>query len=356
MKRILFISINQFGYNTDLYKYSEYLTNTYDVYYLSINAGLPKVQTSKVNLVYLNRAKEGAKARLGLFYDSLRYIKRLNPNIVFMKYYAGCSILRLFYPNKKIVVDIRTATIDNDRKTREKKDKLISIEANLFNNISVISEGLLSKFSLNPNKTFILPLGADRVVKHKIQEKKMFLLYVGILDMRNLEDTILGFETFYKKYKDQLSCKYTIIGYSYKKEYEDKIVDIINTRNLQDVVHFAGRKKFDELTPYFEQNNIGVSYIPITDFFQHQPPTKTYEYIQNGLICIATNTLENRKVINDSNGVLINEGRDSFFEGLEKIYSRLESYNISKIMEDSNKYSWFNIVENILKPQLEKIK
>ena len=118
---------------------------------------------------------------------------------------------------------------------------------------------------------------------------------------------------------------------------------------------YVGRKEYNELQPFFETHNIGVSYIPITEYFQYQPPTKTYEYIRNGLVCIATNTFENQKVINRSNGVLINEGKQSFCEGLEHIYQNFDEYNSKNISKAAAKYSWDNIINNILKKHITKI-
>lgn len=355
MKKILFISLNQYGYNTDLYNYSKYLTDEYKVSYLCMDTYLPRVSSENVNVDYINNPRKRTNLRYKLLLKSVNYIRNINPDIIFMKYFAGCSLIRLIYPKKKILLDIRTATIDSNKKIRKKKDTILSLESGFFKYISVISNGLIDILRLNIIKTFVLPLGADKMINFRIKDKKMYLLYIGILDNRKIEDTILGFELFYHKYKNIIPCKYTIIGYGDKKEYEEIITNLIKERCLQGVVSFLGRKKHDELKPFIIDNNIGVSYVPISTYYQHQPPTKTYEYIQNGLICIATNTFENRKVINKNNGILINDNVEDFFHGLEKIYNNFDEYDPLVIINESEQYSWFNIVKNILKPNLRDI-
>lgn len=357
MKTILFISTEQYGYNTDMLKYSEYLNDEYKMTFLTVDTGLKKVSINSAEVIYTKKQKIGLLTRLSLAVKSIMLIYKSNPVYIFVKYFAGCSIIYLFCHRKKMIVDIRTATISNDARIRNFKDKVLSFEANIFKNISVISEGVLKKLKLNRKKTFVLPLGADRFVANPCQSESrvMHLLYVGTLDYRNIHDTIKGFGAFYNKHRNEVVCKYTIIGFADNKEYEEEVIKTIMDYGLSQIVYYVGRKRYDELSQFFETHNIGVSYVPITEYFQYQPPTKTYEYIQNGLVCIATNTVENQKVINESNGVLINEGAQAFCEGLEHIYQNLNAYNSKEISDSAAKYSWENIVNTIFKQHIAKI-
>lgn len=357
MKTILFISTEQYGYNTDMLKYSEYLSDEYKMTFLTVDTGLKKVSINSAEVIYTKKQKIGLLTRLSLAVKSIMLIHKTNPTYIFIKYFAGCSIIYLFCHRKKMIVDIRTATISNDARIRNFKDKILSFEANRFKNISVITEGVLKKLKLNENKTFVLPLGADRIIEEPCQSerRRMDVLYIGTLDYRNIHETIEGFKEFYVHHKNEIPCRYTIIGYANKKIYEEKMYNAIRTCGLSDIVNYVGRKKYEELGPFLESHNIGVSYVPITEYFQHQPPTKTYEYVQNGLVCIATDTFENRKVINESNGILINEGAMEFYKGLEHIYQNLDKYDSRKISESAAKYSWENIVDNILKPYIIRL-
>ena len=98
-----------------------------------------------------------------------------------------------------------------------------------------------------------------------------------------------------------------------------------------------------------------MSYIPLTQYFNFQPPTKTFEYLSSGMITIATSTAENISVINERNGILIRDNEDSLFEGLRILYNNKNNYNSFQIQDNSSQYSWENIVFNNLLPYLNKL-
>ena len=67
---------------------------------------------------------------------------------------------------------------------------------------------------------------------------------------------------------------------------------------------------------------------------------------------IATNTFENRQIVNEKNGVLIQDITEDFCRGLEHIYNQRKTYNSSNIRKSVEQYTWNNIVNNTLKPYL----
>ena len=93
----------------------------------------------------------------------------------------------------------------------------------------------------------------------------------------------------------------------------------------------------------------------MTPYFDCQPPTKTFEYLLSGMPVIATATYENSLVVNDGNGVLINDTADSFCEGLEKLANNRVVYNSEKILTTCKQYTWENIIHNDLKSYLIKV-
>lgn len=353
----MFISSSQYGYNTDYFKYCEYLSKFYKIYYVCFDSRQPRFENENIT-VYYTDYKKGFVTKKKLVQFAVQNIKKINPDYIYIKYFPSCSLICRKIKDKKAVIDIRTGSVEKLWLKRKLKNILLRIEANRFNNISVISEGLAEKLMLSKDKTFILPLGADRVADiDNINinfHDCMNLLYIGTFYQRKIEDTIQGFKMFYDAFKDKIPCRYTIIGFGDEND-EKSIAGMIDELNLQNCVHFLGRKKYDELKEYYQSHNIGISYVPITDYFQHQPPTKTYEYICNGLICIATNTIENAKVINNNNGILIKEGPDEVYRGLKAIYDNLKTFDREMIMKNSEQYSWESIVKNILEPFIQQI-
>jgi glycosyltransferase involved in cell wall biosynthesis len=70
---------------------------------------------------------------------------------------------------------------------------------------------------------------------------------------------------------------------------------------------------------------------------------------------VATNTYENRLIVNENNGVLINDSAEDFCNGLMKIYNQRNSFSSSEIRKSVELYSWEKIVNTNLKPYLQKL-
>ncbi len=358
MKKIFFVSPDQFGYTIDFYNYCEYLKESYQILFICPDMGQDRIEMENIEVHYIREYQSGLRFKIQFIIDACALINSNNPDLVYINYFPLCSLMSIFLRTKEINIDIRTGTIDDNEKRRIVKNKLMKYEANRFKYITTISEGISNELGFNKVKTTIIPLGADRL--NEQGEKQLFssnnfrLLYIGTLNKRNIDETIKGFALFLSKHKKELNAIYTIIGYSSFGE-EQIIQNTISEFSLHDYVFFLGRKKYNDLQKYFESHDIGVSYVPIKNYFQHQPPTKTYEYIQNGLVCIATETIENAKIINEKNGVLIKDSGQAFFEGLEYIYLNRDRYIAKDIMKQGESFTWKHIVNNILKFYIERI-
>jgi len=357
MKKILFVTLPQFGYDTDTYNISRILSDEYYIYFLCYDRDLKKIPDNRIKVAYIENYRRGVISKIKLVKKTIDTIAKNDIDAVFVLYFPLCSILNLFIRKRKMIVNIRTGSVAPNKIKRNIMNKLITFESKRFPAISVISESLMDMLKLNINKSFVLPLGANTVVDSIDTDIKseMSLLYVGIFDQRKIDDTIIGFINFYKKYHEKVHCKYTIIGYSDDKGTEEKLIKLINEVNINGAINFVGRVPNNELKHYFETHTIGVSYVPITEYYDVQPPTKTFEYILNGLICLATKTKENCRAINSSNGVLIDEGDKAFTDGLEIIYNNLHKYNKKDIINTSSKHSWDFIVNNIFKDKLQEL-
>jgi glycosyltransferase involved in cell wall biosynthesis len=176
---------------------------------------------------------------------------------------------------------------------------------------------------------------------------------VGTLYKRNICETIKGVALFLKNNPSMNLC-YDIIGFGNKEDIYE-LQETINNESLQGKVIFHGRKNYTELSPFFEKSNVGISYIPIVPYYDCQPATKTFEYILSGMVCIATSTYENKKLINNINGVLCNDNPESFARALEEIKENKHKYNSEAIRETLMNYTWENIIHNVMIPTLEKI-
>jgi glycosyltransferase involved in cell wall biosynthesis len=197
-----------------------------------------------------------------------------------------------------------------------------------------------------------VPLGSEIYFDKNHNFDTIKLLYVGALDDRNISETLKGLHLFLQKNeRSTVSLTYYIIGFGAETEIL-KIGNCISEYNLSDFVKIEGRKTYEELIPYFEMSNIGVVYIPQTPWYDCQPTTKLFEYMLAGMPVIATNTYENRLIVNTTNGVLINDTPEDFCKGLTNLFTALNSFKSSEIRQSVEAYTWEKIVKTNLKPYL----
>ena len=93
----------------------------------------------------------------------------------------------------------------------------------------------------------------------------------------------------------------------------------------------------------------------MTDFFDVQPTTKTFEYLFAGMPVIATATSEHKKVINDKNGVLVQDNPEGFCNGLKHLYQTRMTYDSSIIKELCSEHAWERIVRENFIPYLNTV-
>ncbi len=351
MKKILIINKSQFGYHTDYYKYCEYLRDEFDVTYVGFDGGRKKLQMENVNIKYVSY--KGIKLIRGIRFICNAIFTALTFNgIIFIHYFENCQLLKILLPWKKMILDIRTLSISPYDKQRIREDKKLQKASRHFNFITIISEGLRKKIDLDNKKSAILPLGSDIISKSNKDFFQLNLLYVGSLDGRNIHHTIEGLSIFLKRNPEITHIAYHIVG---DGRQLPELKKMVSEKGLTNVVTLHGKIPHFELQPFFDKCNIGVSYIPMTEYYEFQPPTKTFEYILSGMVCIATNTYENRLLINKENGVLCNDNPESFANALENIIAKKDLYNSEKIRKTLQRYTWENIVNFNLKPILNAI-
>jgi glycosyltransferase involved in cell wall biosynthesis len=353
MKKMLIINPAQFGYHTPTYYYCKYLKDYYSITYVGWDQNLQRINMPGVEIHYVPWQGK-TLIRSFRFLAMASILIKDKPEIIFMKYFKVISLaLRLMNPSYCYVLDIRTGSVKAHPIKRMLHDMRLKSEAKFFKNITVISQSLAEKLNLS-SKAHILPLGGDIISDANKTFDKMNLLYVGTLSRRNMELTIHGLKKFCAEFGAKIPVTYTIIGSGPNNE-EHQLRDLVDYYGLSDIVSIKGRIPPDQLKPFFDTHNIGISYIPLTDYFDVQPPTKTFEYLLSGMPVIATSTSENAKVINSENGVLIGDSINDFFDGLIKVYHKKNMFNSEEIRKASSSYTWENIVHKNLLHYLDSI-
>jgi len=345
MNKILIITQNQFGYIIDHYKWAIYLKQIYSVTLNCWDYGRKKIYQDGVCVNYKLRKGNKIRRLIEFNIEQLYHLKN-NYNTVIIKYYFGCSLLNLTR-KKNIILDIRTGCVSKNRYNRYFQNAFLRIESFFFPNIIVISNSLAQVLRIA--NYHIVPLGGDLIERERKQET-FRLLYVGILSSRNIEITIMGVNEFIKRneyYRDKVF--YTIIGSGFGNE-EQKLTALVISLGLSDNISLKGYISHGQIKEYFQKSDIGIAFIPIEERYNFQPATKTYEYLLAGMPVLATKTHENKKIITEDNGVLIEDTVQSFEKGLSTIIENYESYDSEKIKRSKDCSTWDKIVTDSLIP------
>ncbi len=353
MKKLIIINQAQFGHQNDTYYYCKYLKDDYDIVCICWDHGLPKITMDGVRVVYVNRKGNFLVRSMRFLRQALKDVNDKTA-IVFIKYFKGVSLaLRLLRPTHCFVLDIRTGSVHQNSINRMIHDARLKFETRFFKNVTVASQGLAEKLNIS-HKAHILPQGADIISSANKNFDSLHLLYVGTLFNRNMDVTIHGFKQFYEEFKNQIPLSYTIIGAGPNNE-EQALKELVSHYGLTDIVSITGMIPHTQLKPYFDAANVGVSYVPLTDYYDCQPVTKTFEYLLSGMPVIATSTSENRKVIEPENGVLMGDTAEDFYSGLKAIFEKRHLFDSAKIRTSSMNYTWEKIAKRNLKKYLGKI-
>lgn len=343
-KKIVIISQVQFGYHVPNYTYCKYLRKEFEITFICWDFNKRKISLDGINVVYVRR-------KGNFIFRSIRFIRtalntiRSNDTLIFITYFKFVTTVLKFIKRENIfILDIRTGSVEKNQFSRFFYDMIMKFESKFFKHKAVLSKNLADKMKFNSD-VYILPLGSEIISETEKVFDEMNLFYVGTFFNRRLEDTVTGFSNFYTAYKNKIKMKYTIIGRDVEGE-EQVLKNQIKKLGLSHIIDMPGEMPHDDLKQYFDSHNIGVSYIPITDYYDSQPVLKTFEYLLSGMPVIATNTTENAAVINNSNGILIQDNPQSFYHGLVNIYERRKQYNSDYIKDSAKKYSWSKIVGN----------
>lgn len=348
MKKILFIDNQQFGYLTDSYKYCEILSDRYEITYLCFDKGFKKQIVEGVRVKYVSY--KGCKTIRGIRFILRAVFKAAFFNgFIFVIYFEHFDLIKRLLPWKRMHIDIRSLSVSPDDGIREKMDNAIRHAVALFDTASAISQGVIKKIGA-AKKIHLLPLGADIISNSEKNFDKIKLLYVGTLNNRDILKTVIGLKKYIDLHPD-IEIKYEIVGDG--NDFCD-IVDYIEKEKLASFIFCHGWVHHNQLKQYFDRCNVGVSFVPITDYYEYQPPTKTYEYAFSGMYTIATGTEANKEVINPQNGIIIDDTPDDFAKSLDFIWSSRKQFDSNVIRNSVLNNSWKLIVNNYLEPILNE--
>lgn len=358
-KNIVFINPGQFGYKAGYYYYCKYLANdkNFNISFVCFDQNLPKLEIPNVKVKYVDFSGSSILRYLRWLKAVFEVMKKdkKEDTIFFMVYFKLCFVFALLFPKKLKVLDIRTGSISNNPAINWLQNQQYRFESLFFKHITILSKGLIKHIGINPRKCHWLPLGSEILSTTNKNFNSLNLIYVGTFNGRRIHDTVEGLGIYINEHnRDKFDVTYDIFGFGTDNEIK-LIEETIKKHKLQNIVKLHGRKNHVELIPYLNRCNIGVAYVPITDYYKYQPATKIIEYVLSGLVCIATNTHENKYLINSINGILCNDTARDFALKLNELSKNLKKLDSQTIRNSLIQHEWQSIVNLNLKPFINSI-
>lgn len=349
--KLLIVAPYQFGELTDCYYWAKYATQAgWDVTYLGYRYRYREIKERTcpgVRVVGVMHSSNRTIHGLKFLGTIIKEILINNYKNVILCRFPKCEILSKLFPNRNIVLDVRTLSVSPDKDTRERADNELRRIMKYFKTTTVISQGVGEKLG---GGCPILPLGAEPLSMVAKDFSSLRLFYIGTFNNRNLSQFIEGL-ALYQRDSGDSSITFDVVGGGSPEE-EKMIHDTISRTGVSGV-NLHGYLTHDEAKQFFDRCNVGVCYVPVTEYYQHQPPTKLYEYLLSGMSCIATNTISNLEVMNSNNGVVVSDNPEAVADGLLELKSQMKNYQSDSIGFSSQQYHWRNIVEKSLLPIFE---
>lgn len=348
-KKILIINPQQFGLNTDYVMYARYLGRHFkSVSYLTVDQGFPRRDEPGVRYHYVPRCRV-KQLSYALFLIRAIAMAMTFRGTIMTSNFTGCRILKRLLPWRRMAVNIRTVSVDPDEGRAAARNRRILADVQPFDRIIMISDGGAQQLGLPEAKTNIVSLGADELSTAVKNYDYARCLYIGTLTGRNILQTVQGFHAYISAPGSDSRATYDIVG---DGEEMASIRAYVEAHSLAERVRLHGFVAYDKLKPFLDRCNVGVSYVPVTRGFMYQPPTKTFEYINSGLWCIATATAANEAVVTAENGIIIADTPEAFREALLRFDAVRGSLSDSAIRSSGRPYLWPSIIDSQLIPAL----
>lgn len=336
---ILILCQKQFGIHIDTFVYSKHLKKNHHVTFICWDYNLPRQDEKNIKIIYISRKGNVFERNKRYLSGAVEFLKSNPVDICLIKYFRGCSLLKLMFPHKSFVFDIRSGYCKSFPVYRAAYNVFMYFESIFFKHITVISDAVAKQFHLHKKAT-IIPLGSYRISEKTKRFESIRLIYAGSLSDRNIDHTIKGLAIFMDAnphLKSQVT--YTIIGTGHNNELQE-LKELTARLRIKKYINIVGYIPFKKLKPHFDRHNVGVSYVPTVPFFDRQPVTKTFDYLLSGMPVIATATTGNKRIITPLNGILIKDSKIHFAKGIEAIYRKKNYFNSHAIMKASQKYHW----------------
>lgn len=301
---------------------------------------------------------------LYMYYRNVKILYADKSDLVWIGATAGYNnmflfIYKILFPKRTFFIQLFTPSVAGKKWRRNLLNFLLGINLRFFDHIGSGTDDNVAAFRLKKKKLIFTDPGYnDYAFQHK-SFKNINLVYLGTLQGRRVEDTIAGLKLFMDKMHHilddrNIKISYDIIGGGKATEVS-AVINTINRAGLNDFVRYHGYLDDNAVTAIFERVNIGVAYLPKTDFYMNLPSTKIIEYFLSGMAVISVDTNYAKSIVNPSFGTLCSDTPQGFASALEMMVERLEHLNSQAIRDTYKHYSMSEMIKNDYAPKLQKL-
>jgi glycosyltransferase involved in cell wall biosynthesis len=300
-----------------------------------------------------------------MYYNNYKVIKFNESDIIWIGATAGYNNMFLFiykflFPKKIFFIQLFTPAVTGKKWRRNLLNYILGINLRFFNHIGSGTDDNIAAFRLSKKKITFTDPGYNDYGYQQKSFKHMNLVYLGTLQGRRVEDTIAGLKLFWDKMHQVLTerginISYDIIGGGKAAEV-GALKDAINQTGLNETVTYHGYLDDKSVMEVFKKVNIGIAYLPKTDFYVNLPSTKIIEYFLSGMAVISVDTNYAKSILNPEYGTLCTDTPQSFALALEMMVEKLTHLNSQEIRNSYKQYSMSEMIKNDYAPKLRKLK
>jgi glycosyltransferase involved in cell wall biosynthesis len=208
-------------------------------------------------------------------------------------------------------------------------------------------------FKIPESKIIYTQVGYPEYTFNVKDFRNLSLVYLGTISNRNIWKTVIGVKIFTLKHPD-VKITYDIIGGGKDKDVS-LLIKTIKKESLTEIIIYHGYQTSEFVDEIFHKCNIGVAFVPLTEYYDKVFTTKALEYLLAGMPIIATRTSFAKGILNKEAGVLCEDTPEDFANAIEEIYNNRRYYNSEQIREAYKNYGMSKMIKNKYIPMLKSL-
>lgn len=188
----------------------------------------------------------------------------------------------------------------------------------IFSSRSCEAEKIIVVMNAPDSKFFPFRPAPEHISAQQVEEKPFVIMYHGSLVERNGLD--LAVEALALARERMPTAELRVFGPS--TPFLERVMETVHAKGLQDVVHYLGPRRLEDLVHEIEACDVGVIPNQRNPFTDINTPTRIFEYLAIGKPVIAPNTLGIRDYFDDQSLVYFEPGNaEDLARQMERLYS-----------------------------------